>query len=190
MATPGFIIYLPDYEDSLNWASQSLTSGTLHNWNLQLYPGVNGHKETLSDYNIKIFQGSKKCVKYMSRPGTQGCFLSHWKLWNKAKELNTTISIIEHDIIFTGANLKNEFCDIIKFEGFKKAKPIPPGNWWEGARAYSITPIGADKILSWIDKNGAMPADWMLCDGIVDIVFDNNNTVEVNQHNFSFTRDL
>ena len=28
--------------------------------------------------------------------------------------------------------------DVYKFEGFNKAKPIPAGNWYEGARAYRI----------------------------------------------------
>ena len=68
-------------------------------------------------------------------------------------------------------------------------KVYQPGNWYEGARAYRITPYGAKKILNWVHANGAMPADWMLCDGIVDMKFDKYSKVTY-KTNVSFTKDL
>ena len=97
--------------------------------------------------------------------------------------------IFEHDVIFKRPMGEIEDCDVYKFEGFNKAKPIAPGNWYEGARAYHITPDGARKLLDWVFENGAMPADWMLCDGIVDMKFDKNNKVTY-KSDVSFTRDL
>ena len=95
----------------------------------------------------------------------------------------------EHDVVFKKPMGEYEDCDVYKFEGFKKAKPIPPGNWYEGARAYRITPYGAKKILNWVHANGAMPADWMLCDGIVDMKFDKYRKVTY-KTNGSGTKDL
>jgi hypothetical protein len=80
--------------------------------------------------------------------------------------------------------------DVIKLEGFRPSKPIAAGQWWEGARAYVISPRGASKIIAWVIKHGAMPADWMLCDGIVTVAHDQQGLVQVRQNAFSFTRDL
>ena len=35
-----------------------------------------------------------------------------------------------------------------------------------------------------------MPADWMLCDGIVDMKFDKENKVTFKSDKMSFTKDL
>ena len=48
----------------------------------------------------------------------------------------------------------------------------------------------AKKIIDWTKLNGAMPADWMLNNGIVDIKFDSNEAVVMKQRAFSFTKDL
>ena len=95
--------------------------------------------------------------------------------------------------IFTPSEVKDlDYYERQKYqilEGFKKAKPIAPGNWYEGARAYRITPVGARKLLDWVFANGAMPADWMLCDGIVDMKFDKHSKVTF-KSGMSFTKDL
>ena len=52
-----------------------------------------------------------------------------------------------------------------------------------------LHPTGAKKILDWVNANGVMPADWMLCDGIVDMQFDNYNKVTF-KTDVSFTKDL
>ena len=184
----GYIIYLPSYPDSVSMASRALETGTKHGWNLELYEGVNGMKQGLADSNLKVYQ-HKKAERLLSRPGTQGCFLSQYLLWQKCHETNTPICIFEHDVVFKKPMGDYEDCDVYKFEGFKKAKPIPPGNWYEGARAYRITPYGAKKILNWVHANGAMPADWMLCDGIVDMRFDKYSKVTY-KTDVSFTKDL
>lgn len=187
-----FIIYLPKYENSLEWATRALNSGNQLNWDLKLFEGVDGTECSLEQYNIHPSNITKKCFRLMQRPGTIGCFLSHYNLWNYAIKQNKSIGIFEHDVIFLKEPpvIIESSADIVKYEGFKKAKPIPCGNWWEGARAYVITPVAAKKLVEWANKNGAMPADWMLCDGLVNIEFDLDNRVTFSQNNFSFTRDL
>ena len=186
-----FIIYLPNYPNSVEWSKYALETGNKLGWNVGLFKGINGTQHSLEDFNIRPSKITKKCFRYMQRPGTIGCFLSHYQLWKYSADNDITISIFEHDVEFLKRQPKNtQTCNVIKYEGFNKAKPIPCGNWWEGARAYSITPEGAKKIIKWVDINGAMPADWMLCDGIVNIEFDNNTRVTFNKKDFSFTKDL
>jgi GR25 family glycosyltransferase involved in LPS biosynthesis len=185
----GYIIYLPGYANSVDWASFALESAIKNNWSVSLYAGVDGKKEKIQNYNL-FYNESKKVKRLFENPGVHGCFLSHYNLWKKAAIENRTISIFEHDVEFLKSFQNKKFEDVIKYEGFKQAKPIKAGNWWEGARAYSITPIAATKIINWVHQNGVMPADWCLCDGIVNIVFDQNNLVGVKQREFSFTKDL
>ena len=185
----GYIIYLPDYPESVRMANRALETGLAHGWKLQLHEGVNGMKTGLVDYNLVPTAQSKKAKKLLQRPGTQGCFLSQYLLWQKCHETNTPICIFEHDVVFKQPMGEYEDCDVYKFEGFNKAKPIPAGNWYEGARAYRITPAGAKKIINWVHTNGAMPSDWMLCDGIVKMEFDKYNKVTYKTE-VSFTKDL
>lgn len=191
MNTKGYIICLEDFENSMEWAQHALTTGQKYGWNVELYQGVNGHKITLQEKRLRISHCNKKCVKAMTRPGTAGCFMSHFSLWEKCASGNEPIEIFEHDVEFLDEPpiVELDF-DVLKYEGFNTTKPIPTGNWWEGARAYKITPRGAQKIVNWVRANGAMPADWMLCDGIVNIGFDLQNRVKYNKQQFSFTRDL
>jgi hypothetical protein len=101
------------------------------------------------------------------------------------------MAIFEHDVEFVRGPLMTLLdTDVIKLEGFRPSKPIAAGQWWEGARAYVISPQGASKILAWVNKHGAMPADWMLCDGIVNVSHNKQGLVRVRQNAFSFTRDL
>lgn len=186
-----FVIYLPDYENSTSWATRTIETGTANGWNIQLFEGINGTKVSLADYELHASKINKKCFRYMQRSGTIGCFLSHYLLWKRSIKSNTPISIFEHDVVFLKEPPSEyNITDITKYEGFNLAKPIPCGNWWEGARAYTVTPQGAKKLVNWVSKHGAMPADWMLCDGIVDVSFDLDNRVTFKENQFSFTKDL
>lgn len=186
----GYIIYVKNHESSVQWANEALASGRALGWNLELYEGVDGAKHTLEDFKVKIYQSNKKCVRLLSRPGTQGCFLSQYKLWNMCVEKNEEICIFEHDVTFKKPfSIDLDFDDVIKFEGFQPAKPMNVGQWWEGARAYCLKPAGAKKIVNWVNKNGAMPADWCLNTGILNVKFDKGNKVSFLQKKFSFTKD-
>ena len=187
----GYIIRLADHEISCDWAQHALVTGLEHNWQLEFFPGTDGRMTNLEQHGIKIYDQHKKCTKYMQRAGTQGCFLSHWHLWRQCAQGHDPIMIFEHDVEFVaGPPDVLVPADVVKFEGFRPSKPIPAGQWWEGARAYAITPTGAGKILEWVEIHGAMPADWMLCDGIVHVIHDSHDRVRVRQNKFSFTRDL
>jgi GR25 family glycosyltransferase involved in LPS biosynthesis len=191
MALKGYIIRLESHELSRAWSLHAMTTGQALGWNLEYCPGVDGRLTGLAQHGIAIYQGHKKCVRYMARPGTQGCFLSHWQLWNQCVTRSEPMAIFEHDVEFLVSPSSSwPDTDVVKLEGFRPSKPIAAGQWWEGARAYVITPKGASKIIAWVVKYGAMPADWMLCDGIVTVAHDQQRLVQVRQNQFSFTRDL
>jgi|TARA_R110000782_G_scaffold194978_4_gene284570 GR25 family glycosyltransferase involved in LPS biosynthesis len=187
----GYIIHLKNHQKSVEWSNHALTTGQKFGWKLELYDGVDGTKEKLEDYKVKIYPHNKKCVRLLSRPGTQGCFLSQYKLWKKCFKENKEICVFEHDVVFKKPfSIEQEFSDILKFEGFQPTKPMPVGQWWEGARAYCLKPSGAKKLLDFVKHKGAMPADWCINNGILDVKFDLNNKVTFDSKKFSFTKDL
>lgn len=186
----GYIIYLPEFENSVQWANTALESAKFFNWNIKLYPGVNGRKVKIKDYNLSACSKSKKSLRLFENPGVHGCFLSHYNLWKKSFLENKTIAIFEHDVQFLKEFTDVQFVDVIKLYGFKKAKPNFIGNWWESTCGYIVSPAGAYKLLNWVEVNGAMPADWMLSDGIVDVVLDNNNFISKQDTDYSFTKDF
>lgn len=197
-----YIIYLPEFKTSVEWATSALTTGKLLGWNVELYIGVNGH--TVADdkdwqaYNIKINRNDSKCSKLMDRPGVRGCFLSHYSLWKKCVETNKPIGIFEHDIEFLKEPPNFNSTDLLKLEGFTLNKARPAGAWYEGARAYIITPVGAQKLINWISNNGCLPADVIIGDAVIKIDLDQEQRVRsINQptsrkerHTNSFTWNL
>lgn len=173
-----FVIYLPNYTKSVDMATVVIDSGKQHGWNLELFEGVDGALHSLEDFKISTNQSNAKCRDMMSRPGVQGCFLSHWQLWNKCIQLNEPIGIFEHDIKFLGPMPDIQVTGVFKLEGFHKKKPRPAGEWYEGARAYIIHPDAAAQLVNWVETHGALPADVNVGLDIVDIVLDDTNCVE------------
>ena len=55
----GYIIYLPTYPNSVSMASRALETGTKQGWNLELFEGINGMKQGLIDYNLKVYPHKK-----------------------------------------------------------------------------------------------------------------------------------
>lgn len=187
-----YIIRLSDFPNSVEWANAAFDSAEAYNWDIHFFEGSNGQKETLADYNIKINKKYKKAIKSFERLGTVGCFLSHYRLWKMCIELNEPICILEHDVTIHNTFPALDFVDVIKLSSGPKAKDIYLGEWWAGAMAYCITPCGAYKIIKFVDEHGAMPADVMLCTGIIDLKFyaSMNNIVTYVTDNFSFTWNL
>ena len=86
---------------------------------------------------------------------------------------------------------------INKSEAAMKAKKWD-FDYWDGSRDINYggyyydgrwEPI-AKKIIDFVKTQGAMPADWCINDGILDVQFDLNNKVIFDSKEFSFTKDL
>lgn len=173
-----YIIYLPSYVKSTSMAQRALTSGKSHGWDIELFAGVDGAVTTLEDRELTVNQQDAKCRDMLKRPGVQGCFLSHWQLWNLCAESAEPIGIFEHDIEFLGPYYKTEFSNVLKLEGFLKKKARPAGEWYEGARAYILHPEGAKQLIKWVKTHGALPADVNIGLDVVDITLDQSNCVQ------------
>jgi GR25 family glycosyltransferase involved in LPS biosynthesis len=185
-----FIIRLSDYSNSVKWAEQTYSSALNYGWNINYFEGINGINTSLEEHNLFVNLKHKKSKTSFLRPGTLGCFLSHYYLWKKAIELNEPICILEHDAVVHTSFPKIEFQDVYKFVIGFQAKPIYIGQWWASGAGYCVSPQGARKLINFSQTNGVMPNDVMINNGIVDIKFDNQNIVTVKKQNFSFTWDL
>jgi glycosyl transferase family 25 len=185
-----FIIRLSDYPNSVKWAEQTYSSALNYGWTINYFEGINGINTSLEEHDLFVNLKHKKSKISFLRPGTLGCFLSHYYLWKKAIELNEPICILEHDAIIHASFPKIEFEDVYKFVKGPAAKKIYIGDWWASGAGYCVSPSGAKKLIQFSEVEGVMPTDVMLNTGIVNMLFDNNNVVSVEQQNFSFTWDL
>lgn len=162
-----FVIYLPEYQTSVEMAQRAVNTGQAHGWDIELYAGVNGIKNEWT--NVKPCELDAKCREMLQRPGVRGCFLSHWQLWNLCATQNSTVAVFEHDIEFVGPPPSADFDHVLKLEGFLKKKTRPAGEWYEGARAYILKPQGAQRLIAWTNQHGALPADVAIGLDVVDI---------------------
>ena len=196
-----YIIYLPQFETSTQWANHALATGLDHGWDVELFVGVDGRTVDGDLWNttgININQTNAKCHDMMQRPGVRGCFLSHYALWKLCVELNEPIGIFEHDVEFCKPEPTVKFDHLLKLEGFNLKKPRPAGQWYEGARAYILKPIGAQRLVEWVHANGAMAADVCIGLNVLDITLYDENIVQIAQthankqdkHTQSFTWNL
>lgn len=168
------VIVLKEYPKAQAHLPLLLNSAKIHNWQIHVFEAKNGLNEK---FPFKIDQRYAKGARQFERPGVRGCFMSHYTLWKQCTE---TMAIFEHDVIFKKSPpTELPDADIIKLDGFRKSKPASTGQWWEGAHAYIITPVGAKKLVDWIDRWGASPADYMLGDKVARIAFDADNRVEL-----------
>lgn len=166
-----YLIYLPEYQNSVDLSSRAVNSAQQYGWKLDLYAGVNGN--TAEWGSVKVNQTDAKCRAMLDLPGVRGCFLSHWSLWNLCIKMQQPLGIFEHDVVFCAEPpVDPQFADVFKMEGFLLKKPRPAGAWYEGARAYLISPQGAKKLVDWVNARGALPTDVAIGLDVVDIQLD------------------
>lgn len=185
-----YIIRLLDFPNSVEWANNAYKSAKKHNWDVYFFDGINGQLHSLAEYNIKINRKHTKSVKAFQRPGTVGCFLSHYHLWKRCLALREPICILEHDVIINKPLILERFSNVLKLIKGPETKPTYLGKWWASGAAYCITPDAASKLVRFVELNGAMPADVMLNTGIVDIQFNTDHIASIIQQDFSFTWKL
>jgi GR25 family glycosyltransferase involved in LPS biosynthesis len=185
-----YIIRLKEYKNSVEWASNAYNSAKKHKWNVEYFEGYNGLHHSLEEFSLFKNPNHPKSKKSFQRPGTVGCFLSHYHLWKKCINLNESICILEHDVIIHAHFPKIEFQDVYKFVKGPETKPIYIGDWWASGAGYCVSPQGANKLINFAETKGVMPADIMLNTGIVDMCLSQDNIVTVKNYGFSFTWDL
>lgn len=109
--------------------------------------------------------------KLRDRPGAQGCWMSHWGLWNHCAQSGESMIILEHDAIALRSwNLDfSQRSGVIKlFTAGTKTNSIT-GEWSKGAWAYWICPSAADRLIEHAQAHGAQALDKHLGSAVVDI---------------------
>jgi len=155
-------------------------------WN---YPWE-GHTTDLKTGLLKTAYPTADKRKRMS------CFLSHWYLWQKCKQLDETICILEHDARFikklpSDRTFRNSKYDIIGIndpsmatrksklyhdkilEGTQFFQPVPTIDDFNvpqglaGNSAYVIKPEGAKKMIALANEHGMWPNDALMCKQLI-----------------------
>lgn len=68
------------------------------------------HNDSPLYNHSKIMVGQKP---WIVKPGTIGCFVSHYALWEKCIELNETIVVLEHDALMIHKWIEPKFEDVL-----------------------------------------------------------------------------
>lgn len=189
-----FVIALKKHTISETQVTECLVSAKKFNWHVEIEWGVNGNtitEQTWEKENIK----PRLDKPTMSKPGVQGCFLSHWGLWKKCIKLNQPIIILEHDAIIQNYWSPLEITNsVVKLHRYYKQKnpkyDDDSGLWSPSGHAYCITPELANKLISFVKLHGAYEVDRLIGTNVVGLVHLGSPSLVERQNSFSTTTNL
>ena len=153
-----------------------------HGWTYEIFPAVDGPRVTLQDWS-QIGVTMSQEGKMTRRPGAQGCWLSHFALWQQCVKSNKPVVIMEHDALVTGPwpedlNIDNQ---LVKLFSTAECKVNPAfGCWSKGAHAYTVTPDQAQTLISDAQQRGAQAVDKHLGDMVLPWTFYHRDLVVLN----------
>lgn len=153
-----------------------------YNWNFEVVPAVNGQTVTAQTWQ-SIGVRLSADGKMSRRPGAQGCWMSHWQLWNRCVKDNVPIVVMEHDAIVTATWPEDLDIEsrLVKLYRTAECKVNPAfGRWSKGAHAYTLTPSQAQQLISYAQTNGAQAADKHLGDLVLPWTFYSRDLVVLN----------
>lgn len=121
--------------------------------------------------------------KMSRRPGAQGCWISHWRLWNLCVEQDQPIVIMEHDAVVQApwpADI-DITTRLVKLYTTAECKTNPAfGRWSKGAHAYALTPTQAAQLIAHARTHGAQAVDKHLGDQVLAWRFYSQDLVTLN----------
>ena len=154
-----YVITLFEHENSQRLLQDCLTSCSKWGWSAEPFAATLGSTVTAQDYdsaglylnpNTKIYQ----------RPGHQGCFFSHWRLWHKCVELNQPIVVLETDAVIQGPLPAVDLSGgIQKLHRDRGTKSGTTGTWSKGAHGYVLNPTQAAALITGIKSTEVKPSD-------------------------------
>jgi hypothetical protein len=156
------------------WLPQTICSCNQYHWQTTIFSAINGYN--IQDTDWKTFglpqpkKSKNKEKKFIGElPGAQGCFLSHYKLWNICMELNQPIVVLEDDAIAIAplTDINSNF-DLVKLHAPRASGESKLGHWSIGAFAYWITPFGSRKLVEFSKQNGPMLTDKMIVSSVLN----------------------
>lgn len=160
---PAYIIAIENHRYSQAQLKQSLATIKKHDWRVEISPAVDGAtitEQTWRDLKLTM-TGDGKISK---RPGVQGCFLSHWKLWHKCLELDQQIIILEHDALvqepWSPVSVDTHLTKLHTV--YKDKENHLTGLWGASTHAYTLAPEHAKQLIDFSQANGARPTDVLM----------------------------
>jgi len=189
-----FIIVLKDIPISEKLASDCLESAKKYNWDLEIFHGVNGNTITPESWNsIGVTPLLNK--PSMNKPGTWGCFFSHFRLWELCVSLDEPIVVLEHDAVIKNywpiIEINNS---IVKLHRRYKTDRIDEtsGIYTKSTHAYCILPDHCKKLIAFSKSTGAFATDAMMGSNVVPVIhYDPKGTSLVDgNHIYSTTQQL
>lgn len=117
-----YIIRLKDNKISEKYANECVGQAKIFDIDIEYFDAINGN-----DYpaHLKRLNISPRYRFKKGRAGVFGCFLSHYYLWKKCSEDNTSFVILEHDGYFIRPlpdNILDQFTDVLKLDGLDPYK--------------------------------------------------------------------
>lgn len=162
----------------------------LHAWPYEISPAVDGHAVTADTWQRIGVIMSPTAGKLPQRPGAQGCWFSHFGLWQKCVKNDQPMIILEHDTLVQGAwPVDLDISDsIVKLYRSAPCKTKPNlGTWSKGSHAYSVTPDQADHLIERARRWGASPVDKHIISGDIPWRFLDQDLVLLNPRRGSST---
>ena len=171
-----YIITVTSSRTSVNMAKRLLNSCKQNSMQAEIWKAVDGlgNQITLPD-NLKD-QISMRLIHQRNTSMTNAeiaCFLSHYSLWCHCISINEPVCIFEHDAVLVKPITEHPLSNTIQFLGCKsqlsgnpaKTKSVKNTNYefMKGAHAYTIDPMIAKNLVSYVIKEGiTKPLDIML----------------------------
>lgn len=156
------------------WLPQTISSCNYYNWQTNIFSAINGYHLKESDWeNFGLSQPKKSKNKEKKSigdlPGAQGCFLSHYKLWNTCIAIDQPIVILEDDAMAISplSHIDLDY-DLVKLHSSRGEGQSKLGHWSTGAFAYWLSPIGAKKLVDFSKQNGPMLADKIIVSSVLN----------------------
>lgn len=113
----GFVITKKDDPISESMAEECISSAHTNGLYVEKFYGIypDSIDKEMESEKLKLNEAALKKI----RPGVIGCFLSHYKLWNKCYESNSPIVIFEYDALVINKisyNLLEKFEDYLNLD--------------------------------------------------------------------------
>lgn len=204
-----FIITLSKIPSSLESATKTQLDLANHGMQAELFEGTYGSDaaEQILRENRKVYgypePGTDKYYFKQLRPGVQGCFFSHYRLWQKCLNLGDPITIFEDDVIVRRPLIPVTFQHVlviclgaVKRHRYIQYLENPQGephamayenNTLPGACGYCITPGAAEKLVKTYE-HAFLAADNAISTELVDIKIHNYLVGEANTNKKSLTK--
>lgn len=153
-----------------------------HGWHYEKFTAVDGHKLSESSWtNINV--AMSELGKMRRRPGAQGCWMSHFLLWQQCVTHQRSIVVLEHDAVVQGPWPRDLDISthLVKLYSTAECKVNQIyGRWSKGSHAYTLTPDQAGCLIDFSRCHGAQALDKHLGDAVLPWRFYQHDLIALN----------